>query len=60
MQYGRIANTSPHAPQGSLCVEVGDWVKLAPATGETQDTIGQLQVPSSPHLPPQCTLSCRS
>lgn len=41
------------ALQGSLRVEVGDWVKLAPATGETQDTIGQLQVPSScPHACP--------
>lgn len=29
--------------RGSLRVEVGDAVRLAPATGETHDTIGQLQ-----------------
>lgn len=30
--------------QGSLRIEVGDAVKLAPATGDTQDTVGQLHV----------------
>ena len=44
----RVRRWLSHALQGSLHVEVGDWVKLSPATGETEDTVSQLQVPSSP------------